>query len=147
MVVLVVYETLARYLFRAPVDWAIEIPTFMLTWVTAFALAYTQKVRGHIAVGIVEERLSPKRRGKLSAVLFPVYFTVVVFLTWAAFRLAWVSLTEWRLSQVMRIPLVIPHSFIFIGFVLLCLQLTVDLVQAIGAARRGAEYRMTKGEG
>ena len=147
MVMLTVFETLARYLFNAPVIWAIEIPEYTLTFATAGALAYTQKVRGHIAVGLVEARLRPSRRGKLSAVLYPVYLAVVLFITWAAFRLMWKSLIEWRLSDTMEVPLFIPYLMIFIGFAVLSLAVMVDLARAISAARKGAEYRMTKGEG
>ena len=146
MIVFIVIETLSRYLFRAPITEAIELAEYTLAFATALALAFTQKVRGHVAVGFLETKLSPRARGKVSAVFLPVYLAVVVFITWAAFRLMYLSITEWRLSWTMKVPMFIPESIIFIGFVLLGLQVTVDMFRAFSAVRRGEEYRMTKGE-
>ena len=73
MVIFIVIETLSRYLARAPIVEAIELSEYALTWSTALALAFTQKIRGHIAVGFLEMRLSPRARGRVSAVLYPIY--------------------------------------------------------------------------
>lgn len=146
IVILTVCETLARYLFRSPVSWAIEMPSYTMTLCTAFALAYTQKVRGHIAVGLIDEHLSPINRGRLSVCLYPIYITVVLFITSATFRLMWISFVEWRLSDVLKLPLFLPQLVIFAGFVLFSLQLIMEFTEAISAVSRKAEYRMTKGE-
>jgi len=147
MVIFIVIETLSRYLARAPIVEAIELSEYALTWCTALALAFTQKIRGHIAVGFLEMRLSPRARGRVSAVLYPIYLAVVVFITWAIFRLMRVHLVEGVSSDVMHMPFFVPDLFLFIGFTLLCLQLIVDASKAINAAKTGAEFRLTKGEG
>lgn len=146
IVIMIVYETLARYLFRAPPEWSIEIPGYMQTFITAMALAFTQQVKGHISVGFFEMHLSPKNRGRMSAVLYTVYFVAVNLLAWATFVRMSTSLAEGRLSTVMQIPLFIPELIIFIGFVLLALQVMLDMVRGIDAARKGVEFRMTKGD-
>lgn len=133
MAVLTGYETLARYLFRAPVSWAIEIPQYLLTLGTALALAYTQQVRGHISVGFIESRLPPVGKNILTVALYPIYFALVIFLTWAALRMARISLVESRYSTTLHLPLAIPQLFIVIGAIMLCLQVLVDMGRAIGA--------------
>ncbi len=146
MTILTVYETLARYAFRAPPEWAIEVPGFAAIWATALALAFTQKVRGHIAVGAFISRLSNKNRGKFSILLMTFYFGTVMFVTWAVFRVLQIYILEWRLSIVMKAPMFIPALVIFIGFILLDLQVILDLVQAVKAARKGTEFQMAKGD-
>jgi len=47
----------------------------------------------------------------------------------------------------MEVPLFIPQLIIFVGFAVLSLAVMVDLARAISAARKSAEYGMTKGEG
>lgn len=133
MAVLTGYETLARYVFRAPVAWAIEIPEYLLTLGTALALAYTQQVRGHISVGFIESRLTPAGRSILTVALYPVYFAVVVFMCLAALRMVRLSLAEGRFSTTLHLPLVVPQLFIIIGAIVLGLQVAVDTGQAIGA--------------
>ncbi len=146
MMSLTVYETLARYAFRAPVEWAIEVPGYTLTLCTAFALAFTQKVRGHIAVGFLEARLSTKSKGRLGTFLLPIYLGIILFITCGVFRLLQLSLSEWLFSNVMHVPLFIPNVIMFIGFILLDLQVIVDLAHAVSAVRKGTEFRMVKGE-
>ena len=131
MAVLTCYETIARYAFRAPVIWAIEVPEFLLTIGTAMALAYTQEVRGHISIGLIESRLPLRPRNILTIVLYPLYLGIVIFLTWSVFRLTITSIVEGRASTTLEIPLVIPLSFIVIGIGILCLQVIVDIAKAI----------------
>ena len=131
MVVLIVYGTVARYLFRSPALWAIELPSYVLAWSTALALAYTQSVKGHIAVSIVVEFLSAANKAKLASYIFPVYFAVAFLAACACIRLAWLSLIEWRVSDVLKFPLFLPHLFIAVGFSFLVLEVGVQLVQAM----------------
>jgi len=131
MVMMTVVGAVSRYLFRAPLSWAMELPSYSLTLCSALALAYTQKVRGHIAVDFIEEQLSRKARAWLHVLLYPVYLAVVLFVTAAALRLRIVALIEGRVSDVLRFPLFILHLFIFVGFLLYCLQLILDFQHAI----------------
>jgi TRAP-type C4-dicarboxylate transport system permease small subunit len=146
MVIMIVCETMSRYVFRAPFSWAIELPSYAMTFCTALALAFTQQVRGHIAVEVLEEYLPAHAKAKLGLFLYPTYLAVVLFVTAASFRLMRTSFTEWRLTEVLELPLFIPHSFIFFGFVGLCLQLFLDLGQTISEVRRGREEETRNGE-
>ncbi len=146
MTVLTVYETVARYAFRAPVEWAVEIPSYASIWATALALAFTQKVRGHIAVGAFISRLSNKNRGRFSILLLTFYLGTIIFVTWAVFRVLQLYIVESRFSIVMKVPLFIPTLVIFIGFILLDLQVILDFTQALKAARKGTEFQMAKGD-
>lgn len=132
MVIMTVLGAVSRYLFRAPISWAMELPSYSLTLCTALALAYTQRVRGHIAVDFIEEHMSRKARAWLHVLLYPVYLAVVLFVTAAAFRLMRVALIEGRFSDVLRFPLFILHLFIFVGFLLYSLQLILDFRLAVG---------------
>ncbi len=146
MTILTVYETVARYAFRAPVEWAVETPGYASILCTALALAFTQKVRGHIAVGAFISRASNKKRGKISLFLLAFYFGTIMFVTWSVFRVLVMYIVDWRLSLVMRVPLFIPALIIFIGFVLLDLQVIIDFTQALKAARHGTQFEMAKGD-
>lgn len=136
---LVVYETLVRYLFKSPVSWAIELPEYTLTWCSAFALSYTQRVKGHIHLDFIESQISSKGRNILNLFIYPIYFGVVAFVSWGLFQLAWHSLVEWQTSIVIKFPLFIPQFILVIGFVSLCFQVIMDLVQTIDGVRGRTE--------
>jgi TRAP-type C4-dicarboxylate transport system permease small subunit len=138
MLLLVFVETLARYLFDSPIAWAIEIPCFLQAIATAVALAYTQKVRGHIAVGIVESQLKdPRKLAAFSAILLPIYIVIVAFITVGVFEMFWSTVLEHRTSIGLQIPLVIPHAVILVGFVMFLLQLVIDFIEEIFTWRTG----------
>jgi TRAP-type C4-dicarboxylate transport system permease small subunit len=127
MLLLVFVETLARYLFDSPIAIA-----------TATALAYTQKVRGHIAVGIVESQLKdPRKLAAFSAILLPIYIVIVAFITVGVFEMFWATVLEHRTSIGLQIPLIIPHAFILVGFVMFLLQLVIDFIEEIFTWRTG----------
>lgn len=145
LVIATVYASFARYLFHAPPMWIGEAAGYTAVWSVAWALAYTQKVRGHIAVDIIGSWLSPRAKAKLNVCVYLIYFAVIVFITWAAFGLMRVSLIEWRLTMVMEYPLFIMHLIISVGLALICLQVMVDLAQAVGTVKSRTEFRATKG--
>ena len=138
MVTLVFIETLARYLFNRPIDWAIEVPCFLQVTATAMGLAYTQKVRGHIAVGILESRIKGTRAlAAFSAFLLPIYIAIVAFITVGVFLMFQTTVLEHRTSLGLQLPLVIPHAFILFGFGMYLLQLIVDFLEEINTVRTG----------
>ena len=138
LVTLVFIETLARYLFSSPIDWAIEVPCFLQVIATSMALAYTQKVRGHIAVGILESRIKdPRALTAFSACLLPIYIVIVAFITVGVFLMFQTTVVEHRTSLGLQFPLIIPHAFILVGFVMYLLQLLVDFFDEINTVRTG----------
>jgi TRAP-type C4-dicarboxylate transport system permease small subunit len=135
---LIFVETLARYLFDRPIAWMIEVPCFLQSIATAMALAYTQKVRGHIAVGIVESQLKdPKKLAAFSALLLPIYIVIVAFITGGVFEMFKTTVLEHRTSIGLQLPLIIPHAFMLVGFVMYLLQLIIDLYEEIFTWRTG----------
>jgi TRAP-type C4-dicarboxylate transport system permease small subunit len=147
MVIMTVLGAVSRYLFGAPLSWAMELPSYSLALCTALALAYTQKVRGHIAVDFMEGHLSGRGRAWLHVLLYPVYFAVVLFVTAAAFRLMRAALIEGRFSDVLRFPLFVLHVFIFVGFLLYCLQLILDFRLAIAELSDSGNQAAPSGQG
>jgi len=138
LVFLVFLETLSRYLFDRPIAWAIEIPCFLQVFCTALALAYTQKVRGHISVGLLESRIkSPRVLAAFTACLLPIYFIIVAFITVAVLVMFHSTVLEGRRSIGLEFPLIIPHAVILIGFLMFLLQLFLDFMDEITTVRTG----------
>jgi len=83
MVLSLVYEVVARYVFNAPTVWAYDM-TFIL-YGTFFMLgaAYTLMRKGHIRTDSLYAGWSPRRQGLTDAVCYLVFFfpSLAIF-TW-----------------------------------------------------------------
>ena len=129
ILVLNVYATGARYLVNAALGWAIEIPEYLLLMSTGLALAYTQKVGRHISVKILDERLSPKGRKVLAVAVSPIYLAVAGSLFWGAARWAAIYVSQSRISFMVGIPMIIPQSFLVIGFAFLIIRVLIETIE------------------
>jgi C4-dicarboxylate transporter DctQ subunit len=59
LMLIVCYEVVMRYVFRAPSGWVVEICEYMLLYTTFLGTAWLLKVDGHIRVDIVFAGLTP----------------------------------------------------------------------------------------
>jgi TRAP-type C4-dicarboxylate transport system permease small subunit len=124
-----VYETGARFLFNAALGWAIEIPEFLLLVCSALALAYTQKVKRHISVKLIEDKLSERARKVLAIAVSPIYLALALGLLWGVTQWAVKFVTRSSVSFMVRIPLIIPQSFLVLGVAFLVIQVLIETIE------------------
>jgi TRAP-type C4-dicarboxylate transport system permease small subunit len=116
-------------IFHMPYRGAYEIVSFLGAVVIAFALAYTQKRKGHIVVDILTEKFPKKLNRVLDAIN---YFVTLIFfsvITWQTF--VW-GMKIWESNEVSETLKVIYYPFVFcvsLGFAVLAFTLLVDLLQ------------------
>lgn len=99
VVVITVYEVIARYAFHAPTSWAQELTMLVSAVAFAFGGAYVQAHDGHIRITVFTERL---RGGALRAVdafgrLLGVVFLLGIVV--GGWRDAWEALSDWQTTQ------------------------------------------------
>lgn len=124
-------EVLARYVFNAPSDWALELCIYMLIASTFLAAAYTLGARAHVNIEIVDALLSAgiNRWRLLIADLGAA--GLCGFVAVNAWRLAAMAWSEgWVSNSTWGAKLWIPFAFIAFGMVLLTLQYLVQIVDA-----------------
>ncbi len=85
LVLVLVYEVTARYVFNAPTIWAYETATMFGGTIAALGWAYTHRHHGHVRIDVFYTRLSA--RGKaitdiIGALLF--FFPLLFLLTYTA---------------------------------------------------------------
>ncbi|MHB8909763.1 MAG: TRAP transporter small permease [Syntrophales bacterium] len=119
-------------IFHAPYRGTYEIVSFLGAIGVAFALAATQRGRGHIVVDIISSRYPrPVRRlvDALSAVISAAFFGIVA---WQVSVWGMRIMAAGEVSETLKI---VYHPFIFgvaVGFGLLTLTCLLDIPRAFG---------------
>jgi TRAP-type mannitol/chloroaromatic compound transport system permease small subunit len=62
LVLVLVYEVTARYVFTAPTIWAHDMTTMLLCTTVVLGWAYTHRRQGHVRVDVFYMHLSPRRK-------------------------------------------------------------------------------------
>ncbi len=123
MTLLTGYEVVVRYIFNRPTVWTLEVSEYLLVAAVYWGMAYTLRVRGHIIVDVVYQRVSPKWQTILSVVGYALILVFCVVLTWQSGAAALKSL---RLNEVsptaMATPMFPIKAIIPLGGFMLCLQ-------------------------
>jgi TRAP-type C4-dicarboxylate transport system permease small subunit len=131
MMMLTTIDVVCRYFFNASILGVYEITEFMMLCVVFFSLSFAQKLKGHVAVNILVDRLSNKNRQIFNICNF---FISIIFLL----LIAWMSSSQGielfhsnRVSGNLAIP-VYPFFFVLsLGCVAMALELIRDLVNGI----------------
>lgn len=141
MVLSLVYEVGARYLFNAPTVWAYDM-TYML-YGTFFMLgaAYTLRRGGHIRTDSFYGEWSPRRQGLVDAAGYLVFFfPPLLVMFWLGIEFFWTSFErgERAVTSPWMAPVYPLKGMIPLACALLLLQGAAELVRSLHAARTGA---------
>jgi TRAP-type mannitol/chloroaromatic compound transport system permease small subunit len=142
LVLVVAYEVIARYVFRAPTIWSFDL-TYML-YGTIFMLgsAYALHKGAHIRTDFLFEKWSIRTRGWIDSIAYLVFFfpSLITFFAisgqegWYAFQIGEVSeQTPWR-------PILWPYKWVIpLTCLLLLVQGISETIKSVYAARTGIE--------
>ena len=132
MIGIIFYETLARYFFKLPTVWELEVAIYLMIFITFMGAGWGLKNGVHVSVEVIIQRLSTKNRRILRTILY-----LIALLTFLVFFQQCLSTTmtayfEWWTSwSALEFPLFLVYMFISIGLLLLSLQLCVEIYEQI----------------
>jgi TRAP-type mannitol/chloroaromatic compound transport system permease small subunit len=134
MILFLVYEVLARYLFNRPTVWSYDL-TYMLYGVHyMLGAAFTLSMKGHTRIDIFYARFSPRGRAIIDLICYTcLFFPVVFFLFFSGIDLAAYSwkIRETSRMSAWRVPLYPFKTIIPIAFALLALQGISEYIKII----------------
>ncbi len=95
MVVLGTYQILVRYLFNRPSTVSEELLTYSFAWLSLLAASYEFGKQGHMRMGFLADRLSPRSRWILGigAECLTMAFTAVV-MVYGGIRITMLTMTQ-----------------------------------------------------
>lgn len=128
IVLFVVINVLARFLFNKPLPGAIEFVELVAVVVVFLALAYTEARRGHVHVELVVSRLNRRAQAILASIMYFLAAAFFVAMGWRGGVLAWSYLfPKMRETYVLSIPFA-PFMFVIaFGSMVLALETLVHV--------------------
>ena len=133
LVVSMVYEVIARYVFKAPTKWAFEVAYMLMGTVFMFGIAYCLQMRRHIRVDFLFDQVNDKTKAVIDLAGYVVLVPMLLWLPaglWDYFHQAY-KVDETSGESAWN-PIIWPFKFTFvIAFVLLLLQVMVEALKNI----------------
>ncbi|MFO7706967.1 MAG: TRAP transporter small permease [Desulfobacterales bacterium] len=137
LMTLTVADVVGRSFFNKPIPGTFELSEYMLAVIVLLGAAYTQQVKGHVAVGFFTERCSPRARAALNALTGAASLFVVAIVVWQG---AVTGIDEKSVSDQLRIPQWPFRLLVAAGGLLLWLELALDLIDSVRSALGGSRW-------
>jgi len=111
LVIDVLWQVASRYLMKSPSSFTDELAGYLLIWVGLLGAAYVAGRREHLAIDILLQRSSPRRRYKLELIIsvLVIIFAVTVMVIGGS----WLAYTRFFLS-VKSAALGLPLGFVYL---------------------------------
>jgi len=126
----VVYEVIARYVFNAPTMWSMEINLYLFCAICVMGGGYCLLKDGHVRVDLIYPKLFARERAIIEFCTYPLALLFCGILIWLGGREAWTAIVEHQVSEsVMAFPLWPVWTTIPIGGFLLAMQIIARLLK------------------
>lgn len=136
----VCYDVFARYIFRAPTDWAFDVEYILYGALFMMAGAYTLSRNGHVRGDVLYGSFPPRLQAGLDLVLYILFFIPgIIALTYSGIPFAQMS---WDLNEHSSLssggpPLYHFKALIPIAGALVLLQGLAEIIRAIQCLKTG----------
>jgi len=128
---LVVAHVIRRALGLGLITATNEVVILLAGCILSLGIPYLTFVKGHVAVGILVDRLAPRKQAGFAVAVHAISLAITIFATWAMVALG-LRNQEWGWhSGVLEVPLFYFNYMIAGSLALTCVVLVQDLVKAI----------------
>lgn len=143
LVLELVYDTVARYLFNAPTAWSYDISYMLYGALFMFGSAWTLKRDEHVRIEVLSDRLPPRGRAVLDLVgylvfFFPVMIAVVIYGTLFSLE-SWMIL-EKGAESMWQPPIYYFKSVLPLAGLYILLQGLAECIRCLQHLRRGGGH-------
>ena len=116
------YEVLARFIFRAPTEWSLELSCYALVWSAFLGAAYTLDNDQHVKVEVLTERLPGKLRRLTEILAYLAGLAFCALATWKGLGHVRVSyINEHTSNTPLSVPMYTVELAVPVGMLLLAL--------------------------
>jgi TRAP-type C4-dicarboxylate transport system permease small subunit len=130
MVASIFYDTISRYFFHAPTRWSLEVNSFLVAFLALIPAASVLRERRHLGISFLYDAFPAKGQRLVGTVVPALGILFCGVLAWRGFLIAADALHYGeRVSSSLGTPMVIPYSFIPVGFTVLALAFLANLIE------------------
>jgi TRAP-type C4-dicarboxylate transport system permease small subunit len=126
-------DVLGRGVVSKPIAGTFELSEYMLAIIILLGTAYTQQVKGHVAVDFLTTHFGKKTQHVCQAITLLLSLFIVTILVWQGLKL---GIEETGVTDQLRIPKAPFKILTGVGGILLWLQILFDMIDAIVKLKR-----------
>lgn len=140
LILALVYEVTARYLFKAPTEWAYDVTYMLYGTIFMLGASFTLLKKAHIRTDLFYSKWTPRTQGFIDTIMYLLfYFPGIIFFLVAGWDYAahsWATgehtaLSPWR-------PIIYPFKAVIpVTAFLLLVQGVSELLKSVYAWKRG----------
>ena len=113
MVLNVTWQVVSRYVFQAPSSFTDELSRYMLIWLGMLGSAYVAGKNGHLAIDILPQKLTGKRKMRLTIFIQVIIIAFVVpVMILGGSNLVYITYVLEQRSATLQVPLAYVYSII-----------------------------------
>ncbi len=112
-------NVIGRYVFLSPIIWAEEVMIFIMVWCVFIGAILVSWDGQHLKMDLLSAKLKPPFKQIINAFALAVFVIVCGFVVAQSYKAVTLFGRLGQESTVAGIPMVIPHSALLIGFVLM----------------------------
>ncbi len=144
LVLELVYDTIARYVFNAPTEWSYDISYMLYGAIFMLGAAHTLHVDRHVRIETIYGQLSVRSRALVDALGYLVFFFPVMGA--CIYYGGIFALKSWQMAELgadsMWQPPIYPFKAVLpVAAFLLMLQGIVEFIRCVGVAVREPDAR------
>ncbi len=126
-------DVVGRGFFNKPIAGTFEMSEYMLAVIILLGTAYTQQVKGHVAVDFLTTRFNKKTQALCQAVTMLLSLFIVSIVVWQGFKLGF---EETGVTDQLRIPRAPFKMLVGIGGIFLWFQILFDFLDSVAKLKR-----------
>ncbi len=122
---------IARYVFRSPKAYSVELPVVLFSAMIAFCLAEAQRHGSHVRAELLVQKLSAKAQRILAIIAYFLTVGYSAIVVWAVWQRTGEFFTKHTATISARLPLSPFGVAIIVGVSLLALQAIVQAIELL----------------
>ena len=139
IMVITVYDVIARRVFGAPLLWAFDVSTQLFALHFMIAAAYALLHNEHASIDVLRRQLSERNQAILEIICYLIFFFPFMYVL---FRFGWnFAARSWAIRETswgaVAIPLYYIKTVIPVTAVLLSLQALANITRLVAIIRKG----------
>ena len=135
MMALTSVDIFLRYFFRKPIPGTYEIVALLGAVAVSFAMAHTLAVKGHVAVSLIVQMFPKRLQGIVESCISIFGIILFALIAWQSILYGVDCQRSGEVSMTLQLPFYPIIYGVALGAAVVCLVLTVDLVNAISKVK------------